>query len=108
MNVGDAKLPMMSLDDYGRAVASVFDDPKTYAGQRFGFASSHMTGKEIAAVFTKQTGVDVKYMAMPDAAMVKAGGPSLGQMIANMYIFFRKGEKSACELRDLKKSAKLT
>merc|ERR1719150_3578894 len=94
MNMGNEKLSMMDLTDFGRVVALIFSKPE-YKDQTLGFSSDELTGDEIAAIMTKHTKEEIGYNAMRDADVEKA----MGFEMANMFIYYRNGVKEMGELR---------
>ena len=105
MNMGTKPLPMMSIDDCGKAGAAVLLDD-SYIGKSVGIASSHMTGEEIAKTFAEVTGKKVEYVAMTRDQYAGLGFPGADDL-ANMFKFKHDFNRSFCNARDLKSCKKL-
>jgi nucleoside-diphosphate-sugar epimerase len=105
MPIGDKPLPMMYMGDFGKAGAAVMMDDSTI-GTSIGFASSHMTGEEIARVFAEVTGKKVEFVPFTRDQYAGLGFPGC-EDLANMFKYKHDFNDSFCETRDLKKSAAL-
>lgn len=57
----ETKLQQLCEDDYGRIVAEVFEQPKTFLKRQFDVASVEMTMLETAATFGRVLGKNVEY-----------------------------------------------
>lgn len=82
----DGAFAFLDLDDYGRYVDWIFENPVRSIGQDLGIAIAHVTGDEIAAAFTAVTGkpatyqsiapeiwADMAFGGFPDGAKTKLG-----------------------------------
>lgn len=105
MPMGDKPLPMMAIEDCGKAGAAALLDDSTM-GTSVGIASCHMTGPEIAKVFASVTGKSVEYVPMTRDQYAGLGFPGC-EDLANMFKYKHDYNESFCALRDLKTSQKL-
>jgi uncharacterized protein YbjT (DUF2867 family) len=106
MPIGSKPLPMMAIEDCGKAGASALMDDSTI-GKSVGIASCHMTGEEIAKAFAEVTDKKVEFIPMTRDQYAGLGFPGC-EDLANMFKFKHDYNETFCALRDLKKSKKLT
>lgn len=71
---GRGKNPWISNEDMGRVVAALLKNPAPYIGQRlFPTGPKSISAEEIAAIFSKVSGRNVRLINAPDWLFVKAG-----------------------------------
>lgn len=83
--LADAKMPMVAVSDIGKAACAIFQD-ESLIGKTVGIKSDVLTGKEIAAVFTKVFGQPVLYHAVTTDVYASFGFPGADDL-ANMFRF---------------------
>lgn len=105
MPMGSKPLPMMAIEDCGKAGAAALMDDSTI-GKSVGIASCQMTGEEIAKTFAEVTGKKVEFVPMTRDQYAGLGFPGC-EDLANMFKFKHDTNETFCALRDLKKSQKL-
>src|SRR5579885_3590814 len=76
----DTKLCQVSEDDYGRIVASVFEDPETFLGRQLDVASSDLSPHEVTERFTRVLARPVEYQRVPWDAFEQHAGREMAQM----------------------------
>jgi uncharacterized protein YbjT (DUF2867 family) len=86
-NMGDAPLPMVSVDDIGKAVANIFAN-KLLMGKNAYISSDVLTCKQIAELMSKHLGSAVNYFNMEDEAYRKLPFPGADDL-GNMFVFKR-------------------
>jgi len=66
----DAKLPMVSIKNYGAIAASIFHHPKQYIGRTVHTVGSYQTYREYTAMISKALGMKIciRYSAIEDKA----------------------------------------
>ena len=70
--MGDGAMPTIYLYDLARYTHWAFQNPSESNGLRFGVATSHVTGQEMADSFTAVTGKPAKYQDVPTDAWLQA------------------------------------
>ena len=105
MPMGSKPLPMMAIEDCGKAGAAALMDDSTI-GKSVGIASCHMTGEEIAKTFAEATGKKVEFVPMTRDQYAGLGFPGC-EDLANMFKFKHDANEAFCAARDVKKSKKL-
>jgi len=93
--LGDAKLPMVAVEDIGKCACAIFRD-QSLIGKFVGVHSEALTGKEIAEAFTKVCGQPVQYNAVPTDVYASFGFPGADDL-ANMFRFFKENESAFIE-----------
>ena len=103
--IGDKKMPSMTAEDIGKAAYGIFKDP-SYIGKTVGVAGEHLSGQEMADIFSKVYGVDVKYNEVPADVYRSFDFPGADEM-GNMFQFKRdfdelyRGNRNVDETRKL-------
>jgi uncharacterized protein YbjT (DUF2867 family) len=87
MPMDDKALPGIAAEDIGRCALGVFQRPELI-GETVGIAGEHLTGSEMAAVFTRALGREVVYSAVPPEVFRSFGFPGADDM-GNMFQFKR-------------------
>jgi uncharacterized protein YbjT (DUF2867 family) len=104
--MGDKKLPGIAATDIGKCALGIFKAGQKYIGKSVGIAGEHLTGKQMAAAFTKVLGKEVVYNSIEPSVYRSFGFPGAEDM-GNMFQFKRDFEKEYCQSRDLKLSREL-
>jgi uncharacterized protein YbjT (DUF2867 family) len=101
-NLADAPLPMLSLEDLGKAAAHIFTK-NDLIGKKVYYASDILTCQQIAEVFTNQLGTKVEYYKMDDESYRNLQFPGAAEL-GNMLAFYREGTASFAGNRNEKNS----
>jgi uncharacterized protein YbjT (DUF2867 family) len=104
--MGDKKLPGIAAEDIGKCAYGIFKAGAQYIGKRVGIAGEHLTGKEIAAAFTKVFGVEVRYNDVPADVYRSFGFPGADDL-GNMFQYKRDFNDEFCGARDVEVARKL-
>ncbi len=81
---GDTKLAMVSVEDLGPLVSTIFDHPREYIGRTVGVVGSDDTCAEYAAQMTEILGKKVRYQYIPRELYIAFGFPG-AEELANMF-----------------------
>jgi uncharacterized protein YbjT (DUF2867 family) len=84
--MGDKKLPGIVAEDIGKAAYGIFKKGREYIGKTVGIAGEHLTGKQIAASFSKALGKEVAYNSVSPQAYRGFGFPGADDL-GNMFQF---------------------
>ncbi len=98
--MGDKKLPGIAVADIGKAALGIFKQGDAFIGKTVGIAGGHVTGKEMAAGFSKALGQEVVYNAVPPAVYRGFGFPGADDL-GNMFQFKHDFEEAYCGARPL-------
>ena len=101
MPIGSAKLPGIAAEDIGKSALGIFKAGKKYQNKTVGISGEHLTGKQMAAAFTKTFGVDIGYNAIPASEYRKLDFPG-AEDLGNMFQFKNEFEDDFCKARDVK------
>jgi uncharacterized protein YbjT (DUF2867 family) len=104
--MGDKKLPGIAAEDIGKCAYGIFKAGAQYIGKRVGIAGEHLTGKEMAAAFTKVFGVEVRYNDVPADVYRSFGFPGADDL-GNMFQYKRDFNDEFCGARDVEVARKL-
>jgi hypothetical protein len=104
--MGDRMLPGIAAEDIGKCAFGIFAKGKEYIGKTVGIAGEHLTGKQMAAVFTLALGKEVKYSAVEPEVYRSFGFPGADDL-GNMFQFKRDFESEFCGARSIAKSRAL-
>ncbi len=85
---GDTPLAAISVEDVGKIVAPMFEQPDTYIGKVVRLAGDELPATEIAAVLSRVTGMTVKYAYVPRETFAALGFPG-AEDLADMFEFYR-------------------
>lgn len=80
----DVPLQMVDVDDVGRTIARVLDDPEEFAGEGFDLAGDEHTPAEMAHVLSEVTGVDVQPFTVP----IQEARKEMGEEMAELFQWF--------------------
>jgi uncharacterized protein YbjT (DUF2867 family) len=104
--MGDKKLPGIAAEDIGKAAYGVFKRGSELIGKTVGIAGEHVSGREMAAAFTRAIGQEVVYQDVaPEAyrALDFPGADDLG----NMFQFKRDFNDEFRKSRDVEATRRL-
>lgn len=89
--MGDAKLPGIAAEDIGRSAYGIFKKGPELVGKHVGIAGEHLSGAEMAAVFSDVLGEEVRYNAVEPAVYRSFGFPGSDDL-GNMFQYKRDFE----------------
>jgi hypothetical protein len=78
----------MSVQDVGRIVAVLFEQPETYLGKVLKPAGDELPAAEYAAAMGRATGADVRYHYVPRETFAALGFPGAADL-ADMFEYYR-------------------
>ena len=96
--MGDAKLPGIAAEDIGRSAYGIFKKGKELIGKRVGIAGEHLSGAEMAAIFSDVVGEEVRYNAVDPSVYRSFGFPGADDL-GNMFQYKRDFEKEFRSVR---------
>jgi uncharacterized protein YbjT (DUF2867 family) len=85
---GDTPLAAMAVEDVGRIVARVFEQPEQYLGQTLKLAGDEIPPQQYAETMSRHTGADVRYAYIPRETFAAFGFPG-AEDLADMFEFYR-------------------
>ena len=85
---GDTPLAAMSVEDVGRIVAPIFEQPELYIGKVLKLAGDELPAAEYASAMSKQLGREVRYAHVPREVFAALGFPG-AEDLADMFEFYR-------------------
>jgi uncharacterized protein YbjT (DUF2867 family) len=98
--MGDKKLPGIASEDIGRCAHGILKKGPELAGKTIGIAGEHLTGRQMAAAFTRALAKEVVYKDITPEAYRALGFPG-AEDLGNMFQFKRDFEKEFCGARNL-------
>jgi uncharacterized protein YbjT (DUF2867 family) len=104
--MGDKKLPGIAAEDIGKCAYGIFKAGPEYIGKTVGIAGEHLTGKEMAAAFTKVFGVEIRYNDVPPDVYRSFGFPGADDL-GNMFQYKHDFNDAFCGARDVEVARKL-
>ena len=104
--MGEAKLPGIAAEDIGRCAYGIFKEGREMIGKTVGIAGEHLSGSEMAAVFSKVLGTEVSYHAISPESYRALGFPG-AEDLGNMFQFKRDFNQQFCEARSIDHSRSL-
>ncbi|MCX6834857.1 MAG: NmrA/HSCARG family protein [candidate division Zixibacteria bacterium] len=104
--MGDRMLPGIAAEDIGKCAFGIFAKGQEYIGKTVGIAGEHLTGEQMAAVFTLVLGKEVKYSAVEPEVYRSFGFPGADDL-GNMFQYKRDFESEFCGARNIAKSRAL-
>ncbi len=104
--MGNKKLPGIAAEDIGKCAYGIYKKGAQYIGKTVGIAGEHLTGKEMAASFTKALGQEVRYNDVSPDVYRNFGFPG-AEDLGNMFQFKRDFEEYFCGARNLDVSRSL-
>lgn len=99
---GDAKWPMVALDDIGAFARIMFGDRKAWAGKSLRIGSDAPKIKDAVDTFTRVTGVPAEYMPPSDSEFLASGLPNAHDVLNN-FLFYRHGYSVPRDYEGLRK-----
>ena len=106
MPMADKMLPGIAAADIGKCAFGIFLRAPEYIGKTVGIAGEHLTGKQMAAAFTKALGEKVVYQDV-DPEIYRAFGFQGAEDLGNMFQFKRDFNDEFCRARSIKVSRSL-
>jgi uncharacterized protein YbjT (DUF2867 family) len=100
MAMGDSKLAGIASEDIGRTAYGIFKRGAELAGETVSIAGEHLTGAEMAAIYTEVLGEPVHYYAVPFEGLRAAGFPAADE-VGNMFQYYAEFDKEFTGRRDL-------
>ncbi|MHB9122827.1 MAG: NmrA family NAD(P)-binding protein [Thermoanaerobaculia bacterium] len=85
---GDTPLAAMAVDDVGRVVAPMFEQPDRFIGRVVKLAGDEIPPQVYAAAMTKRLGKEVRYAHVPREVFAALGFPG-AEDLADMFEFYR-------------------
>jgi len=104
--MGDRKLPGIAAEDIGKCAFGIFVKGQELVGKRVGIAGEHLTGDQMAAIFTGALGKEVKYNAIEPSVYRSFGFPGADDL-GNMFQFKRDFESEFCGVRSVENTREL-
>jgi uncharacterized protein YbjT (DUF2867 family) len=89
--IGDVKMAGIAAEDIGKCAYGIFKKGKALHGKTIGVAGDQLTGREMAAGFSKALGTGVTYNEITPETYRNFGFPGADDM-GNMYQFYRDFE----------------
>lgn len=85
---GDTPLAAMSVEDVGRIVAPIFEQPELYIGKVLKLAGDELPAAEYAKAMSQQLGREIRYVHVPREVFAALGFPG-AEDLADMFEFYR-------------------
>ncbi|MFG3280742.1 NmrA family NAD(P)-binding protein [Streptomyces sp. NPDC048111] len=85
--LGAARYPLVALDDIAWFTCHLFDHWQSWGARDLAVIGDSLTGDEIAAAFTRVTGIPSSYVPLPHSEL-RAAVPEFGHDYAAMFRFF--------------------
>jgi uncharacterized protein YbjT (DUF2867 family) len=98
--MGDSVMALVASEDIGRTAYGIFRAGARFIGRTVGLAGAHLTGDELAALFTKVLGENVVYRPLTHDQMRAAGFPGADEL-GNMYQFYAEAADAFVGNRDI-------
>jgi uncharacterized protein YbjT (DUF2867 family) len=76
----DTKLQMIAVDDIGAVVEMAFEHPGKWQGRTIELAGDELSMTELAQVFSRESGREVRYVQVPWAEFESQAGKDMTQM----------------------------
>ena len=102
----DKKLPGIAAEDIGKCAYAIFQNGERYIRQRVGIAGEHLTGAQMAAIFSGVLGEPVRYNSVPPEVYRSFGFPGADDL-GNMFQFKRDFEPYFCGARSVEFTRRL-
>ena len=104
--MGDRRLSGIAAADIGGCAYGIFKAGGEYIGKTVGIAGDHVSGRDMAAAFTRALGQKVAYIDMAPEAYRALGFPGADDL-GNMFQFYRDFNEDFVAARSLERSRKL-
>ncbi|HYO76120.1 MAG TPA: NmrA/HSCARG family protein [Thermoanaerobaculia bacterium] len=85
---GDTPLAAIAVEDVGRLVAVIFEQPEIYIGKVVKLAGDEMPSAEYASAMSRATGADIRYSHVPREVFAALGFPG-AEDLADMFEYYR-------------------
>ncbi|HEX8254436.1 MAG TPA: NmrA/HSCARG family protein [Thermoanaerobaculia bacterium] len=85
---GDTPLAAIAVEDVGRMVAVMFEQPETYIGKVVKLAGDELPSAEYAALMSRATGAEIRYSHVPREVFAALGFPG-AEDLADMFEYYR-------------------
>jgi uncharacterized protein YbjT (DUF2867 family) len=85
---GDTPLAAMSVEDVGKVVAPIFENPDLYIGKVVKLAADELPASEYAATMSRHSGKDIRFVNVPREVFAAYGFPG-AEDLADMFEFYR-------------------
>lgn len=85
---GDTPLAAISVEDVGRVVAPIFEQPEKYIGKVVKLAGDELPPQEYASKMAKAVGAEIRYAHMPRETFAALGFPG-AEDLADMFEYYR-------------------
>ena len=105
-DLGDAKLPAIAASDIGGVALGLFKQGKAAIGRSVAIAGEHLSGNEMAEIFTRVLGRTVRYNAVSPETYRSFGFPGADDL-GNMFQFKRDFEQRFRAPRDVEATRRL-
>ncbi|QRR00310.1 NmrA/HSCARG family protein [Dyadobacter sandarakinus] len=104
--LGNRRLAGIAAEDIGRCAYGVFKAGQAMIGQTVGIAGEHLTGAEMAQMYSDVIGEDVTYNDIPCDVYRSLGFPGSDDL-ANMFRFYQDYEVPFCAARNVDRTRML-
>jgi uncharacterized protein YbjT (DUF2867 family) len=104
--LGQARMPGIAAEDIGGCALGVLKQGPAASGTSIGIAGEHLSGAEMAAVFSRVLGQTVRYLDVSPEIYRGFGFPG-AEDLGNMFQFKRDFEQAFRERRDVVRSRRL-
>jgi len=98
LNMGKAVMPMIAVNDIGRAACEIFKNKDRFLGKTVGIAGSFLTLDDTAKVFSDVLEIDCEYNELTRDEYAGLGFPG-AEDLANMFAFYASCEKEFVDSR---------
>ncbi len=85
---GDTPLAAISVEDVGRLVAPMFEQPDRYLGKVLKLVGDELPAAGYAEAMSEQVGADIRYVHVPREVYANLGFPGAADL-ADMFEFYR-------------------
>jgi uncharacterized protein YbjT (DUF2867 family) len=97
---GDSVTALVWSEDIGRTAYGIFRAGPRFVGRTVSLAGAHVTGPELAELFTRVLGEKVAYRPMSNDQLRASGAPGIEE-VANNWLFYAEAHDSFVNARDL-------
>ncbi len=104
--IAKAKLPGIAAEDIGKCAYGIFKAGDTYKNKIVAISGEHLTGKEMAEIFSEVLDKKIKYNAVDPEVYRNFDFPGADDL-GNMFQFKVEEEEYFCTIRDINLSRKL-
>ncbi len=104
--LSNKEMPGIAAEDIGKCAYGIFKAGDTYKNKIVAIAGEHLSGKEMAEIFTEVLGKDVKYNAIEPDVYRKFDFPGADDL-GNMFQFKVEEEEYFCTIRNIDATKKL-